>query len=128
MNAAVVYVHGLWFSGQEAFMLRRRLEKERGYAWHSFSYASTLLTMDAIADALDQFIATVEAPRVHLVGHSLGGIVIMRTLSLRTRAPGAGCRGRTAQQPPAPLVPRARARHHCRNPVLEFRPTGGEFR
>ena len=28
-------------------MLRRRLEKERGYAWHVFSYASTLLTMDA---------------------------------------------------------------------------------
>ena len=47
MNAAVVYVHGLWFSGHEAFMLRRRLEKERGYAWHVFSYASTLLTMDA---------------------------------------------------------------------------------
>jgi len=92
MNAAVVYVHGLWFSGQEAFMLRRRLEKERGYAWHAFSYASTLLTMDAIADALDQFIATVDAPRVHLVGHSLGGIVIMR------------CFERHPHQPPGRIV------------------------
>ena len=53
MNAAVVYVHGLWLSGHEGFMLRRRLEKERGYEWQAFGYASTLLTMAQIADALD---------------------------------------------------------------------------
>ena len=92
MNAAVVYVHGLWFSGHEAFLLRRRLEKERGYAWHVFSYASTLLTMDAIADALDQCIAELDAPRVHLVGHSLGGIAILR------------CFERHPQQPPGRVV------------------------
>jgi pimeloyl-ACP methyl ester carboxylesterase len=87
MNAAVVYVHGLWFSGHEAFMLRRRLEKERGYAWHVFSYASTVLTMDEIADALDTFIATIDAPRVHLLGHSLGGIVILRCLERHPQLP-----------------------------------------
>jgi pimeloyl-ACP methyl ester carboxylesterase len=92
MNAAVVYVHGLWFSGHEAFMLRRRLEKERGYAWHVFSYASTVLTMDEIADALNDFIATIDAPRVHLLGHSLGGIVILR------------CLERYPQQPPGRVV------------------------
>jgi len=31
MNAAVVYVHGLWLSGHEAFLLGRRIEKERGF-------------------------------------------------------------------------------------------------
>ena len=87
MNAAVVYVHGLWFSGYEAFMLRRRLEKERGYAWQVFSYASTLLTMDEIGDALDAFIATIDAPRVHLLGHSLGGIAILRCLERHPRQP-----------------------------------------
>jgi pimeloyl-ACP methyl ester carboxylesterase len=92
MHAAVVYVHGLWFSGHEAFMLRRRLEKERGYAWRVFSYASTWLTMDEIADALDVFIATVDAPRVHLLGHSLGGIAILR------------CLERHPQQPPGRVV------------------------
>ena len=63
MNAAVVYVHGLWFSGHEAFMLRRRLEKERGYAWHVFSYASTVLTMDEIADALNALHRRASTPR-----------------------------------------------------------------
>jgi pimeloyl-ACP methyl ester carboxylesterase len=92
MNAAVVYVHGLWFSGHEAFMLRRRLEKERGYAWRVFSYASTLLSMDEIADALNACIAEVEAPRVHLLGHSLGGIAILR------------CLERHPQQPPGRVV------------------------
>jgi pimeloyl-ACP methyl ester carboxylesterase len=92
MNAAVVYVHGLWFSGYEAFMLRRRLEKERGYAWRVFSYASTLLSMDEIADALNVCIAEVDAPRVHLLGHSLGGIAILR------------CLERHPQQPPGRVV------------------------
>jgi pimeloyl-ACP methyl ester carboxylesterase len=92
MNAAVVYVHGLWFSGHEAFMLRRRLEKERGYAWRVFSYASTLLSMDEIADALNACIADVDAPRVHLLGHSLGGIAILR------------CLERHPQQPPGRVV------------------------
>lgn len=92
MNAAVVYVHGLWLTGHEAFILRRRLEKERGYAWRTFAYASTLLSMDEIADALDAFIATLDAPCVHLLGHSLGGIVILR------------CLERHPQQPPGRVV------------------------
>jgi pimeloyl-ACP methyl ester carboxylesterase len=92
MNAAVIYVHGLWFSGHEAFLLRRRLEQERGYSWRVFSYASTLLSMDEIADALNSYIATVDAPRVHLLGHSLGGIAILR------------CFERHPQQPPGRVV------------------------
>ena len=77
---AVVYVHGLWFSGHEAFLLRRRLVRERGLDWHAFNYASTLHTMEQIADALHAFIAALRAPRVHLLGHSLGGIAILRCL------------------------------------------------
>jgi pimeloyl-ACP methyl ester carboxylesterase len=92
MNAAVVYVHGLWLSGHEGFMLRRRLEKDRGYEWHAFGYASTLLAMAQIADALDAAIKAIDAPIVHLVGHSLGGIVIMR------------CFERHPDQPPGRVV------------------------
>ena len=87
MNATVVYVHGLWLSGHEAFMLRRRVEKDRGYAWQTFSYASTLLSMSEIADALDVTIAALDTPVVHLVGHSLGGIAIMRCLERHPRQP-----------------------------------------
>jgi len=87
MNAAVVYAHGLWFSGHEAFMLRRRLEKERDYSWRLFSYASTLLSMDEIADALSAYIAGIDAPCVHLLGHSLGGIAILRCLERHPEQP-----------------------------------------
>jgi len=92
VNAAVIYVHGLWLSGHEAFVLRRRLEKERGYAWQAFGYASSLQTMAEIADALNEAIAAVDAPTVHLVGHSLGGLAILR------------CFERHAQQPPGRAV------------------------
>jgi len=87
MSAAVVYVHGLWLSGHEAFLLGRRLEKERGYDWRPFNYASTLLTMSEIAAALNDFIGTIEAPTVHLVGHSLGGLVILRCLERYPQQP-----------------------------------------
>ena len=70
-------------------MLRRRLEKDRGYEWHAFGYASTLATMSEIAAALNDYIAAVDAPVVHLVGHSLGGIAIMRCLeAYPTQPPG----------------------------------------
>jgi pimeloyl-ACP methyl ester carboxylesterase len=85
--AAVVYVHGLWLSGHEAFLLRRRLKRERGYEWHTFTYPSRRLTMSAIADALDEYIASLQLSGVHLLGHSLGGIAILRCLERHPAQP-----------------------------------------
>ena len=87
MSTAIVYVHGLWLSGHEAFLLGRRIEKERGYQWHAFNYASTLLTMAEIGAALSAFIGELAAPRVHLVGHSLGGLAILRCLQNHPQLP-----------------------------------------
>jgi pimeloyl-ACP methyl ester carboxylesterase len=77
---AVVYVHGLWLSGQEAFLLRRRIESARGCVWHNFSYYSVWQSLAEITRALDAFVRGLGAPHVHLVGHSLGGLVILRCL------------------------------------------------
>jgi len=87
MTAAVVYVHGLWLSGHEAFLLRKRLEAERGYRWHNFPYASMTPRMDEIADALHALISSVQAPTVHLLGHSLGGLAILRCLERHADLP-----------------------------------------
>ena len=84
---AVVYVHGLWLSGHEAFLLRRRIRRERGYDWHNFPYASRRVTMGEIADALNDFIAQLRLPGVHLLGHSLGGIAILRCLERHPAQP-----------------------------------------
>lgn len=90
--AAIVYVHGLWQSGHESFILRRRLQSEHGYGWHTFPYRTANVSLDAIADSLNEHIAASDAPTVHLLGHSLGGLVILR------------CLQRHPQQPPGRVV------------------------
>jgi pimeloyl-ACP methyl ester carboxylesterase len=79
-TAAVIYVHGLWMSGAESIWLRRRLARERGYQLRVFRYASVRAPPAHIIAALRDTIAAVEAPRVHLLGHSLGGLMILRCL------------------------------------------------
>ena len=74
---AIVYVHGLWLSGQEAFLLRRRVESERGCDWHNFSYYSMWQTTAEITQALAGFVRGLGAARVHLVGHSYGAAMAL---------------------------------------------------
>jgi pimeloyl-ACP methyl ester carboxylesterase len=78
--AAVVYVHGLWMTGAESIWLRRRLARERGYQLRVFRYASVGSPPAHVIAALRDTIAAIEAPRVHLLGHSLGGLMILRCL------------------------------------------------
>ena len=79
--AAVVYVHGLWMTGIESVWLRRRLARERGFECHVFRYPSVRGAQERILAALRDTIAAVDAPQVHLVGHSLGGLVIQSCLA-----------------------------------------------
>jgi pimeloyl-ACP methyl ester carboxylesterase len=78
--AVVVFVHGLWMSGAESLLLRRRLADQRGYGLKVFRYASVGAPPAHIITALRNTIAGIEAPRVHLIGHSLGGLMILRCL------------------------------------------------
>jgi pimeloyl-ACP methyl ester carboxylesterase len=88
-GAAVIFVHGLWMTGAESVLLRRRLERARGYRSQVFRYRSIRSPMDQHAVALRDAVAAVEAPQVHLVGHSLGGLVILRYLErFPMRQPG----------------------------------------
>jgi len=104
--AAVVYVHGLWMPGFEAALLGRRLRAERGYRMHVFHYRSRSEPVAHIVAALRQMVERIDAPQVHLLGHSLGGLIILRLLqrySLRQAGRvlflGTPCGGsRAAQQ------------------------------
>src|ERR1700674_4563570 len=78
--AAVLYVHGLWMTGIESIWLRRRLERQRGFRFQVFGYASIRAPPGHIVTALRDAIAAIDAPQVHLLGHSLGGLLIQRCL------------------------------------------------
>jgi pimeloyl-ACP methyl ester carboxylesterase len=83
----LVYVHGLWLSGAESLVLRRRLEEEFGYETHAFRYPTVSGTMQETAARLHEFVARLQAQRLHFVGHSLGGLVIYRMLERFDRLP-----------------------------------------
>jgi pimeloyl-ACP methyl ester carboxylesterase len=78
--AAVVYVHGLWMPGSESALLRRRLAAHHGMRLHVFPYRSVQEPMAQITARLHSMLSRLEAPQVHLLGHSLGGLVILRCL------------------------------------------------
>lgn len=76
----VVLVHGLWMAGPVWTLFMRRLRRA-GYQVASFSYPSVRQTLDESARALEAFARARHARRVHFVGHSLGGLVVLRMLS-----------------------------------------------
>ncbi len=73
---AVVVAHGLWMRGWEMVLLRRRLEDE-GYHTYPFVYPTVGSGLDEGADRLATFVEQLPAARVHFVGHSLGGVLIV---------------------------------------------------
>jgi pimeloyl-ACP methyl ester carboxylesterase len=76
---SVVTVHGLWMRGASMAVLRRRLEPH-GFQFHDFAYASVKGSLRANAAALAAYVGTVPGDTVHLVGHSLGGVLICAML------------------------------------------------
>lgn len=78
--ATVIYVHGLWLTGGEGLVLRRRLERDFGMETHPYRYLSTTATMRDCTEGLERLIGSLAPRRLHLVGHSLGGLVIYRLL------------------------------------------------
>jgi pimeloyl-ACP methyl ester carboxylesterase len=78
-SEAVVLVHGLWMTGREMRVLGGRLE-ESGFRVRYFRYRSWRGGLARAASALREFVEATDGERVHLVGHSLGGVVIAKML------------------------------------------------
>lgn len=75
MREAVVLVHGIWMTGLEMTVLRRRL-RAAGYRVHRFRYPSLMSSPAHNAVRLNAFLQTIDADLIHLVAHSLGGLVL----------------------------------------------------
>jgi pimeloyl-ACP methyl ester carboxylesterase len=72
----VVFAHGLWNTGLEATLLRLRLAAQ-GFQVTQFHYRTVTALLHEVLDDLRGVVLERPTP-VHLVGHSLGGLVILR--------------------------------------------------
>lgn len=78
-RAVTVLVHGLWTHGL-LMVPQRRYLASAGIEAVCYSYPSVRLTLTENADRLAAFARTLAVPVVHWVGHSLGGLIILRML------------------------------------------------
>jgi pimeloyl-ACP methyl ester carboxylesterase len=85
MATVVVYVHGLWMPGFEGFLLRHRLARQLQAVAPRFSYPSIHSDISTNARSLGRQLGQLRADTLHLVGHSLGGLVIYRLLHAADR-------------------------------------------
>lgn len=107
---AVVFVHGIWMTGFEMSLLRHRVKKA-GFDTCQFHYPSLRRSPHANAAKLDKYLRLIKADTIHLVAHSLGGIVLMhlfasfpnqrpgRVVMLGTPAKGSGVAKQLNQYP-----------------------------
>jgi pimeloyl-ACP methyl ester carboxylesterase len=79
----VVVIHGLWMNGVEAGLLRHRLTDEHGFPTMLFSYGTFGASFTANAERLRDDLDKLDAARVHLVGHSTGGVMALHALDRR---------------------------------------------
>lgn len=78
----VVCLHGIWMPGAGMMFIKHRLESEYGFDVELFSYAPVTETLNDVASQLHAFISDTGREPVHLVGHSLGGVVALRMLAM----------------------------------------------
>lgn len=86
MSAEVVLVHGLWNRGWYMRSMAKRL-RASGFKVSVFSYPTRSNDINGHADSLHDFIQrSVDGP-FNLVGHSLGGLVILNMLAQHKELP-----------------------------------------
>ncbi len=77
--ATVILVHGLW-TPAAVLLAHGHWLRRQGYRTLRFGYPSVRATLTQNAQALRRFVAEAGGDEIHLVGHSLGGLVILDML------------------------------------------------
>jgi len=72
----VLLLHGLWMRGFAMAMLHRRL-REEGFLVHQFEYMSVAAPPEQAIARLRKRIRALAPGPVHVVGHSLGGVLAL---------------------------------------------------
>ena len=76
-RATIVFVHGAVVNGLEMGLLRRRMAG-LGYRVRQFHYRSMDRGLEDNARRLREFIGRTEGDTLHVVGHSMGGVLARR--------------------------------------------------
>ncbi|WON74241.1 alpha/beta fold hydrolase [Nitrosospira sp. Is2] len=76
----IVLVHGLWMGSWVMSAMGMRLRR-CGFHTAFFSYPSMSNSLSRNALILSRFVAGLAASRIHFVGHSLGGLLILQMLA-----------------------------------------------
>ncbi|MCU0973668.1 MAG: alpha/beta hydrolase, partial [Burkholderiales bacterium] len=79
-RATVVFVHALWMRGVTLRLQARRVARCGFDVDCAFSYASVSGTLAVHARRLARHVAQLDASSIHLVGHSMGTLVILKML------------------------------------------------
>jgi len=80
--ASVLLVHGLWTNRAVMLYLAHALDS-RGFVTRACGYFSALQEFEHNAARVARAIAATAGSRIHLVAHSLGGLVALRALARR---------------------------------------------
>ncbi|MGH8050636.1 MAG: esterase/lipase family protein [Arenimonas sp.] len=86
MAEPVILLHGVWMRSPALLILSSRL-RARGFAPIRFDYASLFRTPSKSMEKLAMKLYSFGAGPVHLVGHSLGGLMAVETLSRYQKLP-----------------------------------------
>ena len=76
MTEHVILLHGVWMRGLTLLSLARRL-RLAGFGVEVFDYPSVFGSIDAACERVRTRMRASDADRVHLVGHSLGGLIAL---------------------------------------------------
>jgi len=79
MSDHVILLHGLWMRAFTLVALRHQLQRA-GHAVELFDYASVLRGPEVSVHGLLQRVHALKSANVHLVGHSLGGLIALQAL------------------------------------------------
>ncbi len=79
-NPEIILVHGLWFGSWAMAPLAKRL-RAQGFAVRRIRYRTTGEGLTQHAQRLHRFAGETGGEQIHFVGHSLGGLVILKTLA-----------------------------------------------
>ena len=84
-----ILVHGLWMRGPALLALKRRIEADGSWRALIFSYPTLVGAMSDHVRRLIDFAQAHAQPseRLHFVGHSLGGLVVLKALSVTDDLP-----------------------------------------